>query len=323
MKTFSLLFITLLTWQPTQALPDSCEFIRQGLAQLPPQGGVFLIPAGTYLCTRPIVMDRSHQTLRGEGDVWLRLADSANAPVIVMGDLTTPPSVVEDLEIANLKIDGNRIHQTMECWGGPCESSPHAFIRNNGVSVRGLRHSRIKNIQVTSARSGGIVTEKGCEDLLIDGLISLDNEFDGFAGYETSGALITNTRLAFNQAAGISIDIRFNKNSFKNVIIEHNGDVGIFMRDSNENLFEKVSIEDSGNHGIFLSQAEDEASCANNNEFSNLTVRRSFHSGFRLNSACPGNRLTGSALFEKNREDCLSEDPSAHLDIQGSLQCVH
>ncbi len=325
MKTLSVIFITLLfiSWAQAQTPSDSCEFIRQGLAQLPAEGGVFNIPPGIYVCNKPIVLNRSHLALRGEGQVLLQLAAQANSPVIVMGDLETPPKPLEDLEIANLDLDGNRTQQSMECWGGPCGTGGTSFIRNNGVTVRGLSHSRIKNIFVTSARSGGIVTEKGCTDLLIDGLTSVDNEFDGFAGYETSGAVISNTVLARNQAAGISVDIRFNGNTFKNVSIEHNGDVGLFMRDSSANLFEDLTIADSGNHGIFLGQADDETSCANDNEFLNLSVLRSFHSGFQLNNACPGNRLTGAAHFEKNREACITEATPVHLQVEGSLQCVN
>lgn len=300
---------------------DPCEFVRQAIYNLPAAGGVILVPSGTYTCRTPVILDRSHLTLRGQGEVTFKLADASNAPILIMGDAATPPKHLQDIEISNIKIDGNRAHQTSECWGGACDSGGTAFIRNNGITVRGLTRGRILNVEVSGARSGGVVTEKGCYDLIIDHLTSVDNFFDGFAGYETSRATLTHLNLSHNQAAGISIDIRFNANTFRDVKLEHNGDVGIFMRDSSFNLFENFQISDNGNHGVFLAQAEAQYSCANENEFSNFSILRSKGFGFRLNDACPGNRMAGTTRLEKNRDGCISEGTSTKLEIFGSALC--
>lgn len=302
-------------------VPDACDFIRQKIASLPLAGGQYRIPAGTYVCNKPIVLNQSHLTLSGDPGVVLKLADGANAPVIVMGDATTPPRALEDIEVSHLHIDGNRLHQTLECWGGPCDSGGTAFVRNNGISVRGLTNGRIQDVQITSARSGGVVTERGCAGLHIDSLTSVDNHFDGFAGYQTTGITVSNSRLANNQAAGISIDIDFNANTFRNVLIENNGDVGVFMRASNNNRFENVTIRGSGNHGLFLAQVENVQTCPIDNEFLNLAVSGSKGWGFRLNDACHGNRLTGTATFKGNRDGCISEGSTVPLEIAGVLQC--
>src|SRR5690349_9766516 len=56
--------------------------IQQALDALPESGGVVILPQGTINLTRPIVLNRSHQTLRGSGTATiLRLADNANCPV--------------------------------------------------------------------------------------------------------------------------------------------------------------------------------------------------------------------------------------------------
>ena len=50
--------------------------IQQALDALPEAGGVVVLPQGTITVTRPIVLKRSHQTLRGAGVATvLRLAD--------------------------------------------------------------------------------------------------------------------------------------------------------------------------------------------------------------------------------------------------------
>jgi hypothetical protein len=304
------------------AIMDDCEFIRSALRQLPLTGGVVHVPAGLYSCAAPIVLDRDHTALIGDGAVFFRLADAANSPLLIIGDIQTPPVPHVDIEIANLNLDGNREHQSIECWGGACDSGSLSVIRNNGVTVRAMTEARMRNIRIRGARSGGIVTEKGCHRLHVDGLASMDNFFDGFAGYETDTSEFSQLELSLNRAAGISIDLGFNRNTFRQTRIEKNHDVGIFMRDSNQNLFDHVTIRESGNHGIFLAQADDVSTCANDNEFQNLWVSQSIGFGFRLNNACTGNELSGVAHFEKNRDGCTSAGTAVELNVKGQLECL-
>lgn len=306
------------------APPDDCSFVRSAIARFAGKGGEVVVPAGTYTCKSPIVLDQNHLTLRGEGSVTFRLADNSNSPVIVMGNLQTPPVPKTDIRVMNLNIDGNRTHQQIECWGGPCDSGGLAAIRNNGITVRGITGGRIENVFITSPRSGGVVTEHGTYGLKINGLSVTDSHFDGFAGYATYGSELSNMHLYKNRAAGISIDLHFNGNIIRDSTLEENGDVGVFMRDSSLNLFQNLTIVGSGNHGLFLSSNGDGSpTCPNDNDFYNLTVLRSGGVGFRLNDGCPGNRLTGSAIFRANRYECISEGMSGMLQVGGSLTCEH
>lgn len=322
----SILFATFAFALPSTTTPgldiqDQCSFIRAGLNAIPATGGEFVVPQGNYTCTYPIVLDRDGQRLRGQGQVTLKLADNTNAPVIVMGDIITPPRQVHNVMVSNIRIDGNRAHQQIECWGGPCDSSGTAHIRNNGITVRGITNGVIRNVAITGPRSGGVVTEKGCMGLLVDGLSVTDSHFDGFAGYETTGSTIKNLYFHDNMAAGISIDIRFHNNTFQNVRMENNRDVGIFMRDSNDNLFQDFWIVGAGNHGVFVALVEEEHTCPKNNEFRNFTIENSKRSGFRLNNACENNRLTGVSTFRHNKGGCISEGRSARLGIEGTYIC--
>ncbi|MEK6773545.1 MAG: right-handed parallel beta-helix repeat-containing protein [Bdellovibrionota bacterium] len=323
---FTLYLVTKLLLSPGIVLvasppADECTFIRQEISNLPVTGGEVVVPNGTYVCLSPIILDRSNVTLRGQGSVTLRLGNNINTPVIVMGEIATPPIPLHNIQVVDITIDGNRWYQKYECWGGPCDSGGVSVIRNNGITVRGVTNGLIKNVFITGARSGGVVTEKGCYDLEIDHLVVTDSQFDGFAGYETTGARISDLVLKNNLAAGISLDIRFHGNFFKNIEIKDNGDVGIFMRDSNSNIFEDVSISNSGNHGVFLATTEDQSTCTYNNEFRNLSVIRARGVGFRLNDVCEGNFLSGVASFLQNRDGCISEAVGARLGIQGQVDC--
>jgi hypothetical protein len=305
-------------------LADECEFIRQALKDLPASGGEVVIPEGEYTCRSPVVLSRSNTGIKGEGDVTLRLADKINAPLIVMGNIETPPEPVENVSVTHLRLDGNKENQQSECWGGECDTGGTSVIRNNGISVRGVHNGLIKHVYIRNTRSGGVVTEKVCRGLVIDHLTSVENYFDGFAGYETEDSKITNTILSNNNAAGISIDIHFSRNHFKNLKIENNRDVGIFMRESNENIFEKVSISKGGNHGVFIARANehDERTCASDNVFKDLSVVNSKGLGFRLNDICRGNTLTGTSTFIGNYAGaCISKAPGAEIETQGEVIC--
>jgi len=317
-----IIFYSFLGWGHRIPPVDDCTPIREEIFRIPPTGGTVEIPSGTYLCRTPIVLDRNHLRLVGQGKVIIRLDKNANAPVIVMGDIQTPPRPLRNIQVLNLEIDGNRWHQKYECWGGPCDQGGTTFIRNNGITVRGITNGFIQDVIVKSNRSGGIVTERGCFDLDIDNLVSQDNEFDGFAGYETFGTRLTRLNLSNNHAAGISLDIRFHGNLFRDVKIENNNDVGVFMRDSNFNTFENITLSNNGSHGIFLAKADNDSTCTIDNEFQNLSVSRSRGYGFLLNDSCEGNRLLGKVEFLENRDGCLYEPIPGQVAIEGKMLCI-
>jgi parallel beta-helix repeat protein len=319
--TFLRCFLLFVVLGSESVYADDCAFVRAALKNLPASGGEFIVPDGTYNCATPIILDRDNLTLRGSGHTKFRLADNSNVPMIIMGAIETPPRLVKGVQVMDLVLDGNRTHQQIECWGGPCDSGRTSNIRNNGITVRGVTNGVIKNISILSPRSGGVVTEKGCVGLLIDGVSVADSEFDGFAGYETTASTLTHLDLSHNASAGISIDIRFHGNTIRDSVLTGNRDVGIFMRYANGNHFENLVISDSGNHGIFVAEAEDTNTCPLDNEFFNLTVVRSRGFGFLLNNDCAGNKLTGTATFKKNTSGCFRDASAGKLDLAARIIC--
>lgn len=102
-----------------------CTSIQDAINSLPSQGGEVLIDPGTYMCTNPVVIDRDNVNLRGAGPATiLRLADGANAPVLIIGQTLNVPTVTRsNITVSDLVIDGNRANQTLECLRGECSAS--------------------------------------------------------------------------------------------------------------------------------------------------------------------------------------------------------
>jgi hypothetical protein len=315
------------------AAPDQCEFIRQAIDALPATGGVVDIPAGTYDCSRMIVLKKSHVRIRGEGrDVTtLRLADRSPAPLLVIGDdhVVLAPNGnwvtetrVADITVSDLTVDGNVANQdvTMECGNGPCDGDV-SNIRNNAITIRGGSQITIRRVTTHGAISGGLVTEKYCDHLLVSDFISYGNHFDGFAGYQTEDSVFENINLSRNRGAGISIDIQFNRNRFSGGTLASNGDVGIFARDLHGVVFEFLNITRSGSHGAFLADADAPDTCANDNEFRSVVIQGSHGSGIHIASPCTGNKVTGFSRLEGNTAGCFHVNPATTLAIDPRVTC--
>lgn len=298
----------------------TCDAIQNAIHQLPPEGGELALLPGTYTCTHPIVIDKNNVTLKGAGpSTLLRLADNANAPVIIMGLAENVPSrSTRYVRVVDLMIDGNRANQTSECMGGPCSD---AFpLRNNGISIRRCVDCTVQSVIVYGAMSGGLVTELGCRRLTIRDYTSYDNEFDGLAGYETEDSTFSGIHLYGNKAAGISTDIKFNNNKFYDVTIADNKTVGIFMRDSLDNSFTNLHIRDSVQHGIFLAQVNtDPSTAATGNTFTGVVISRSGGMGILANDASCINNMMVGAQFINNKHGCISEAASGLVENVGAI----
>jgi len=300
-----------------------CRPIQQAIDALPSTGGQVIISADTYTCTTPIVIDRDNVTLRGQGPAtMLRLADGANAPVLVLGQISTPPTITRNnIQISDLVIDGNRVNQTFECWGGNCGTGGMTDIRNNGITLRRVNDVLIERITVFGARSGGLVTEKGCRRLTIRSFTSFDNHFDGLAAYETEDSVFSDIYLYDNLAAGFSFDIRFNNNLISNVVITNSGSVGIFMRDSRDNVFYGLEIRNSTQHGVFLAQVDsDTTKPAYGNSFVAVVISNSGGAGLRVNDLSCQNNMVSASQLVGNSSGCISE-VTPGLVISGTVIC--
>jgi hypothetical protein len=286
------------------------EDIAKAIASLPAEGGRILLEAGIYTVSQPLVLDRDNVELSGDQEATiLMLTDHADCPLVVIGPMETPPKrKVSGIALRKLILDGNRLNQANECNGGPCDNGGLSYIRNNALTIRSAEDIKVERVTARAARSGGVVLEKNCRRINLSDFTSHHNHFDGFAAYETEESFFTRLYLHDNAAAGISIDLRFNRNILSYARLENNGSQGIFMRDSNFNNFNHLTITGNGAQGIFLAQANDQHDTpCTGNIFSELTVSGSGGAGFRINDiSCIAN-VVANSRFSLNKEGAVSE----------------
>jgi len=280
-----------------KALPDDCQFLRDQLAD--PSLREVVVPAGTYVCAKPVVLSRSGVTLRGQGRPTLRLADHAESPLLVLGGLDDDaqgvPTPVTGLRVEGLVLEGNRAKQSGECWGGPCDTGGTTGVRNNGLTLRGVKDSSVRDVEIRGARSGGLVTERDCAGIHVQGLKAADNFFDGLSVNWTRDSVFEGLELSGNDYAGLTMDVLVKNNVFRDGSVSGNRDVGVYLRRAEGNRFERLKVSGNRSHGVYLSDADAQpGTCAVDNVFFRVEALGNGRDGFHMAGACAGNRLEGS-----------------------------
>ena len=288
------------------------QAITAALAALPATGGIVQLGAGTFAIRHPVIIDRDGIELRGQGTATiLTLAAHANCPVLVLGSASTPTlRLVRQIVVQNLLIDGNRTEQDMELYAGNSTDPSLTALRNNGITIRGAEAVQVRDVVTRHARSGGVVLEKFCRGISIDGLESYENEFDGLAAYETEESRFTKLNLHHNRSAGFSFDWRFNHNHIADTSASDNGSQGIFMRDSIGNTFERLTLRANGEQGIFMGETRSiPGTACRYNKFRMLTITANKTQGIRINDAsCNPNTLDHSMVTGNGSEDISLAD---------------
>ncbi len=263
---------------PSDRLATDCEGVNSAIQALPPEGGTVELGAGTFICHSPIVINRDSVELKGQGPdrTILKLADSNPAPVLVIGVLEVaiydnpkygkqyyPAREVQNISVSKLRVDGNLSKQPpdahhYECYDAiekkslSCDGDGGKYIRNNGITVRRANHIRINNVESSYCLSGGLTIEKKTRDLKVNGYLAKGNYFDGLAGYETDESSFENIILSGNLFSGISVDLDFEGNIFRNVLLFRNGDNGVFSANVSGNHFENMIVVGNHNYGIYF-----------------------------------------------------------------------
>ncbi len=315
-----------------------CTAVQEAIRNLPTTGGTVRLGAGVFTCSKSLVIDRDDVILRGAGKrrTTLRLANATHLPLLIIGNPKTVKRGkayevehrVRNIRVSDLTVDGNLKGQNprKECGQTDCDGDP-ASVRNNAITIRGASHVTIQNVIAHSSISGGLVTEKNCDNLLVEKFESYGHFFDGFAGYQTENSVFRSMHLHDNRAAGLSIDIHFNHNKISDVRIENNGSTGIFARELSGNVFENIKSSGNVRHQVFLASSKpgDKSLCASDNEFKNLKLStgKSTDPAFRVNDSCPGNVISGKSQFEgPTAFACVSEE-TALTKLSGNAKpCV-
>lgn len=289
------------------------EGIQHALEQLG-VGGEIVLSRGTYPVHQPIILREDGQALHGAGaGTILRLADGANCPVVILAppvDRTKGPT--KGLRLYDLLIDGNRTHQQSELWHFLQNG---ARINNNGIQVCYTEDALIEHVICRHCRSGGLVSTGQTRRLTVRDYTAFDNQFDGLACYRTLDSRFSRLYLHDNLAAGISLDLDFDRNVIDGAVLTGN-DLGIFMRDSRDNVFAGVTIRRSRHDGVFMAQAGSWTSAGwilwpatecTGNSFNHLQVIESGGRAFHVNNdSCTNNFIDGGRFLD-NAQGGLSQ----------------
>lgn len=286
---------------------STVQELRDALDGMPPQGGRILMRAGTYDVSAPIVVAHDGVTIEGEGmATYVRLVDGANCPVFVLGEAipVQPIGQHTGIVLRNMVVDGNRHGQTQEL----CDLPGLDHLRNNCITIRSARDCTVENVTVQSARSGGIVTEKGCSTIMLRGIIARDNHFDGIACYETVRSTISECSLDSNEAAGLSFDLDFDHNVITACFITNNDGPGIFIRASSHNHFSACHVTDNGEDGVFIADGEPPTSAgAVRNFFENNTYTFNGRHGIWQAGANSIQNVVSGGLFLGNTGNAIEQ----------------
>lgn len=250
------------------------------------------VPPGDYTCQEPIFIERDNINLVGAG-VKIKLADNANAPVMVIGSRhtqwmkdpatgredfftvaaegSTQIKTVRNVRVSGFDIDGNKDNQSYECWtpnattpprkpneaisNSTCDGTGPSAIRNNGITIRGAQNIQVSDVILNNNASGGMVTEKHVSDLRVQRMKASQNWFDGFAGYQTENSSIEDSELTNNLGAGASLDLNFNNNTFLRTKLSDNAHQGVFARELSGNKWIDSDISCNGYQGVFLASS--------------------------------------------------------------------
>lgn len=186
-------------------------------------------------------------------DKKLILVDNAELPVLVIGDTEINPRFrVSNVLVENVIINGNMRNQKYEILGNAFDG-----IRNSGIVIRAADNVTIRNCVVFNCRSGGIVMEKGCKNILIENCELYANFFDGVAGCEGTNIKIVNCNLHSNYGAGLSFDWQFNDVEIINTVFHHN-DTAVFIRDSKNISFKQIKMLDNRRFGWYIIRRDDD-----------------------------------------------------------------
>jgi hypothetical protein len=271
------------------AYAADCARIQELIDAAPAGKAVVRVPAGDYVCQGPIIIQRSDISVEGAG-VNLKLADNANAPVMIIGSphtkyikhpvtgkedfytVAAPGSsqikTVRNVQVSGFRIDGNKDKQNFECWtpnstapirspgegisNKTCGDDGPSALRNNGLTLRGVEDVLISDLVLDNNTSGGVVTEKHIKRMSAKGIKARNNYFDGFAGYQTEDSVIEDSEFTNNAGAGASLDLFFNNNTFRRTKFNDNGHQGVFARELTGNTWIDSEISCNGFHGVFL-----------------------------------------------------------------------
>ncbi len=235
-------------------LPDDTDDLSAAVDMLPDSGGTIFLRAqeGCYEVIESVHIDRSNVTIQGEAGVEVCLADGVDQPLILIGSDAEVPSEserVENIRLIDLALDGNRENQSSET------DPSRPWLRNNLIDIRMASRVWVDRVDSHSGISGCLVGSWSSELLHVDDSLFHDCFYDGIALYTSSNLVLRGFQAFDNGSAGISLDNDLSDVLFADGLVRDNGDVGIFVRDSQDLGFRGLSVRDNASYAVFAADA--------------------------------------------------------------------
>ncbi len=292
--------------------------LRTAIDSLAPEGGRIVVRAGTYTLTRSIDIARDNVIIEGEGSgTYFRMGDGQYDPCFVLGEPTPaePTITHRNITLRRMRIDGNRL-------GNPdseLSNEPgRGHLRNNCVTIRRCVDTSLEDVILESARSGGVVTEKGCENILISRVTAFDHHFDGIACYVTTRSFIVDCTARDNQYSGLSCDLGFRDNIVADCFFINNGlnvsvpgvlHPGVFWRDATGNLLANSRLSGNMGDGIFVADGDPPGNLpTSENQFVDNFYTDNGRDGFWQAGRNSENNVLHGGIFKGNARNAINEE---------------
>ena len=247
--------------------------IQAAIDNLPAGGGMVYIKEGTYTITSSIRVPSK-----------VALVGSGNATVIKVGadvDAITnknPAGGDNDILIADIRIDGDRLSRTAGASGIYFENVRHSRIRNLWIADAngcGINFANCDNNIITDTicdanRDEGIILQVGSDSNIITNNLSYDSKTkDGIALHYSHYNLIAKNRCVGNAHSGIYLEDS-DYNTVEGNILEKDNWDGIQIRyDSDNNLLSANHCVANLGYGIRIWDPEGEYNKLTANFYSN------------------------------------------------------
>ncbi len=234
---------------PCDRTVASGQDIQGALYSLPDNGShetVCLAP-GEHRVSNMIVIERSHVTLRAQGDgATLRMEPGVSSPVLVIGDAhpREPQFRITEVTVEGLRIVG----------GGESDSEfyPHLpYLSNSAVVVRSGERIELRDLDVTDCRSACLLTEYASRGVTIEGNTVTNAVWDGISLNRAGATRVVDNVIRDNVAAGITVE-HLKGGRISGNRIEGNDSHGIYLADAVDNVFRYNAFLSNHLAGVFL-----------------------------------------------------------------------
>ena len=222
------------------------------------------VKGGTYEITSPITILSSGVTIKGESRVntIIKTANGANCHAVVIGDGAT---VLNDIVIEDIQIDGNKANQTEivnGIWlkGGSAANITFSSILNcyihdcarYGIYLKYSENCIITGCQANSNYSRGIYLDRSHNNMVTANQANFSASYQGiYLDYSNKNAITGNQVVSNSTNHGMALNYSNNNTVTGNQISENYHGLNLSWSDNNVIIGNQIN-SNTGGRGIYL-----------------------------------------------------------------------